>query len=495
MAKKTRATKAAGKRKTSAGGTTASAVMVINMIPASLSGETNQDSEPNIAVNPQNPNQIVATAFTPDPAGGNLAPVFLSNDGGQTWSLNTIVPSAIPGREAITGDISVAFSPKSNVLYAGILRFPSPPNDTRLNILRAKNASAGTQMEVLADRNGVDQPFLIGGVSNNGGADHVYVGDNDLATLPKKTSTVDACQNGAQAKAKFKALRVDGLPGNGQNGPQVRPACHPDGTVYVGFYRWLAQSGDWEANTLVVTADAVLVRDDQGASGTKAFQDLLDGDGSLGRRVAPRVTFPFHSTGQGVPGQQRRGGDIAVAVDPNDSSIVYFAWGAVDPSGGYFLHLRQSKDRGKTWSANDVRTIPEAINPALAVNAKGLVGFAYQQLTGSGSSQRWVTHFQCSQDATLAKWDDLVLANVPANTPSVGPPAGFDPYLGDYIGLVSVGTNFFGTFCANNTPDQANFPNGVTFQRSHDFATRRLLDAKGRPVAVSIDPFFFRVTR
>ena len=45
-------------------------VFVINMIPKSLSGEQNQDSEPNLAVNPANPLQASATAFTPDPLSG-----------------------------------------------------------------------------------------------------------------------------------------------------------------------------------------------------------------------------------------------------------------------------------------------------------------------------------------------------------------------------------------------------------------------------------------
>lgn len=470
-------------------------VMVVNMIPRSLSAETNQDSEPNIAVNPQNANEIVATAFTPDPAGGTLAPVYISTDGGQTWSLNSIVPSEEPGSEAITGDISVAFSPKSNMFYAGILRFPAPPNDTRLSILRAKDVTSSTAMEVLEDRNGVDQPFLLGGVMSMGGADRVYVGDNDLAvTPPTKTSTVDVCLDAAQAKAKFKSMRVDTVGGAEQNGPQVRPACHSDGTVYVSYYRWLATSGNWEANTLMVTADVVLVRDDKGASGTAAFADLKDADGTTGRRIAAGVRIPFHYTGVGVPGQERRGGDIAIAVDPRNSSLVYLVWASVDPATGYTLHLKSSKDRGVTWSAQDLRTIQEAINPALAVNSAGQVGFLYQQLMGTGASQRWVTHFRQSQDDTMANWSDLVLATVPATTPLVNGPGGFDPYIGDYIGMVSVEQNFYGVFCANNTPDPANFPNGVTFQRNHDLTTHRLLDLRGTQVAVSIDPFFFSVT-
>src|ERR1041385_9248211 len=40
-------------------------VVVVNMIPRTLSGEEHQDSEPTIAVNPANPNQIAASAVTP----------------------------------------------------------------------------------------------------------------------------------------------------------------------------------------------------------------------------------------------------------------------------------------------------------------------------------------------------------------------------------------------------------------------------------------------
>src|SRR5262245_37755664 len=70
-------------------------VLVVNMIPRALSGEENQDSEPTIAVNPANPRQIAASAFTPDPAEGPRAPIFVSTDEGETWTLNSIVPSTV----------------------------------------------------------------------------------------------------------------------------------------------------------------------------------------------------------------------------------------------------------------------------------------------------------------------------------------------------------------------------------------------------------------
>jgi hypothetical protein len=73
--------------------------------------------------------------------------------------------------------------------------------------------------------------------------------------------------------------------------------------------------------------------------------------------------------------------------------------------------------------------------------------------------------------------------------------AGFHPYLGDYIYLTAVGPTFYGIFSANNTPDNANFPNGVKFQRNANFTTHQLLNVDNQtPVSVSIDPFFFSIT-
>src|SRR3954447_16625316 len=126
-------------------------ITIVNMIPRSRSGETNQDSEPNLAVDPQNPLHMVATAFTPDPGNGPRAPIFTSTDGGFTWQLNSIVPG---GRS--TRDISVSFASRGGALYAGILRF----SDAHLNILRTADPFLATPMAVLVDSDGEDQPWV-----------------------------------------------------------------------------------------------------------------------------------------------------------------------------------------------------------------------------------------------------------------------------------------------------------------------------------------------
>ena len=104
-----------------AGESHAAQVTVVNMIPLAQSGETNQDSEPNLAVNPANPLQVAGSAFTPSQGfcGPNLAPIFVSSDGGNTWAMNCIVPSDGSG---MTSDITVRFAETSTIEPKALLR-------------------------------------------------------------------------------------------------------------------------------------------------------------------------------------------------------------------------------------------------------------------------------------------------------------------------------------------------------------------------------------
>ena len=461
-----------------------SKVVVVNMIPRSLSGEANQDSEPTIAVNPANPLQIAGSAFTPDPAGGDVAPIYVSNDGGMTWSLNSIVPSSAPDG-SMTADITVAFSTAGNRLYAGIIRLPFPGNRTRLNILRTGDFQSAATMEVLVDRTGqgVDQPYVQAVTVANGtdkGKDRLYVGDNDFSSPSGHTATVDQSLDAAKSTPTFSSVRIEKRTTSGQDGPPVRPAIHADGTVYALFHSWRTFNGTTGAGT----ADIVLVRDDEGGTGANPFTALVDpGDSKVGKRVAQNVKFNFN----GFLGLQRTGGDVAIAVDGTNSANVYVAYND-DEGSDYVLHLVRSQDRGLTWSA-DLRKIRNALNPALAINSAGAIGMLYQQLTGTGAAARWVTKFESSTNAS--SWSAMTLATVAANDP----PKEFDPYLGDYDHLMAVGKDFYGVFSTSNLPRKANFPQGVQYQRNANFTTNALLDVdNATPVHVSIDPFFFKVS-
>ncbi|HKI00007.1 MAG TPA: hypothetical protein VJ999_12930 [Candidatus Sulfotelmatobacter sp.] len=326
----------------------------------------------------------------------------------------------------------------------------------------------------------MDQPFVH--AFSNAGKDIVCIGLNDLGVAGGQTATIDRALDGNAAPPAFVSVRIETRSTGtaGQNGPQIRPASAADGTAYAAFYGWRS----FDRNSGSVTADVVVVRDDPGG-GAAPFTALLDSSDNLaGQRVALNVQFVWN----GTMGNQRTGGDIAIAVDPNNSQRVYVAW-ADEQSSVYTLHLRCSNNGGQVWSANDIQTMANATNPALAINANGVLAFAYQHVTGTGAAQRWVTQVdQTSDDAT---WTPLVLATVPAGNPQPQ----FQPYIGDYIRMISVGADFYGVFSANNLPDQNNFPNQVKYQRNADFNAGTLLATdRSTPVNVSIDPFFFKIT-
>jgi len=227
--------------------------------------------------------------------------------------------------------------------------------------------------------------------------------------------------------------------------------------------------------------EMIMTRDDAWGAGATPFAAL----GANGAVVAPSRFIQWNA----IMGQERLGGDLAVAVDPNNSSTVWVAW--CDRVGGatgtdWTMHVRRSTDRGKTWS-KDLRTIKNAKNPGLAINSNSELGLLYQAFTGS----RWVTTLELTSNAWSTAATTLVLHTAQSATPA----RTFFPYIGDYVRMITVGTSFYGVFCGNNTPDHANFPNGVTYQRNANWTTKTLLNLDGQtPVAVSIDPFFFHYT-
>lgn len=464
-------------------------VTVVNMIPNAQSNETRQDSEPNLTVNPVNPLQIAGSAFTVNYTGATTtAPIFVTTNGGTTWTANNIVPSG----NGSTGDITLRFGGTSNVLYGGTLRGGS---GLTLNILRTTNFTSPTVMTLLRSRANVDQPYVQAETVPGLGVDRVFVGLNDFGAAGGKTATVDRTLSGTVASPAWVSARLERRTTCGQDGPPIRPAVHPDGTIYAISYRYRPPNGCVSP----IASDVVVYRDDSWVSGNNAntrFANLTDpSDGLAGRIVMSNVRVPFTNSSQAAFGQERFvSSNLSIAVDPTNSSRVYAAW--ADLPGGvtpYTLHVRRSDDRGVTWSGADLITISNATNPALAVNNFGKVAFLYQANTPFGvplANQRWETHVRRSIDLG-ATWDDTVLANVSAATPTVT----FIPYIGDYDHIMAVGRDFYGIFSASNVPNLANFPQGVSYQRNANFTTQQLFNVAGTTVvAASIDPFFFKLT-
>jgi hypothetical protein len=465
---------------------------LVNMIPQNRSGERNQDSEPTLAIDPNDYSRAAGSAFTWDnltqsPMTTATAPIYVSNDRGVTWTMAYIVPSSI-GSGFPTGDINLTFGStlsgaplhETSWLYGGILRAPTFP----MSVLRTQDFLDGaTVMAILDTRSGnVDQPHTraltaTGGVGT--GQDKLYVGFNNgygCGAPSGRTSTLDVTQSGSVGAPAFGLDLIEARNTACQDGFAQVPAPHLDGTVYAAFIH------DWNG-----TPRVVVVRDDAWASGGSPFTALIDpSDLVAGRFVTPGITIQ-----SGNMGQQRLGAsNLSIAVDPRNSDRVYVAYG---DSGGFnseTIHVRRSTDRGQNWSG-DLLTVTNAMNPEIAINSLGTVGVLYQRVVSS----HWETHLvrTTDTDATVFDTPGVLLANTDSTQPTNTIASAV--YVGDYASLVAGGKNFFGMFSASNYPDTSTFMPGVVFQRFADWGTHKLYAdaAHTTEVPISIDPYFFEV--
>lgn len=413
---------------------------LVDVIPRTLQSEFAQNSEPSIAVNPLNPDQVMITAFG---AGAAVNPVFFSKDGGKTWVLHQYLASS---------DTSLAWGTGGNVYLANLSTsgaMIAAWKATRPELRHRFAPLARSHYRPRGD--GADQPWIE--VATIDRADRIFVAFNDLSQPSQTASIRYSLDRGTTWR---NTVIERGVPGDGYDGAAVRVASR--GTrVYAVFERFNAR--DTNGDEL---GEVVIVRDDAGGAG--GFKDL--GAGGVGVTIAGNVTLP-----QGFLGQERLGSDLSIAIDPNDSNRLSVAFAAV--SGGRpFVAVTLSTDGGVTWQQVFATTEGSAL-PAIAIASNGTIGLLYTNYDGSHLETRFTQSFDVftsHSEETLSRFEDQSLVPV------------FDPFIGDYQDLVAVGNVFFGTFSASNETDA--FPKRPVLLRD---ATRL-----GVTVPFSIDPYFFK---
>ena len=195
-------------------------------------------------------------------------------------------------------------------------------------------------------------------------------------------------------------------------------------------------------------------------------------------------------------GQERTDAELAIAVDPNNPSRVIVVYGTAPgdsiSTANTQLVVAESTDGGATWQTKGQLGAGSTnfALPALSILANGSVGLLYGDY--NFGTNKLSQHLLTTTN-DFASTNDVLLGTESNLNPSFA----FDPYIGDYFDLTSVGNNFYGTFSASNLDDGTNATlNGATtflrnFTGTPGTANFQLKDTTGNNVAGSIDPYVF----
>jgi len=349
---------------------------IVDIIPNIASAESEQNSEPSLAVDPFDPRQMIAGSF------GSGTPYFKTVNSGTTWSHYGNLD---------TDDKSLAWKQDGSAALTATLLELTPPPNTTAEIRTYSGTTAGSnfgspiQIFNPSPSHDLDQPWMRTGPSN-----HVYVTYNDLSASGGKTASVLVSTDGGSHYTSFTLDRVGGSAPSGfaQDAPTVRSAVNGN-TVYAIFTRWNTVVEN-DSDGARLGSQVVIVRSDDG--GADLFTAFGPGDGV---QVATTISaFPPDTPSPTTPqtpltlGQERIGGDAAIAVDPNNAMHVVVAYGnAPGPnhSGELQLVVTESTNGGMTWTQKfatpAVAGGVKSALPALSILQNGTIAL-YQLRSG-----------------------------------------------------------------------------------------------------------------
>src|SRR5436190_8171069 len=442
-------------------------IKIIDVIPSGDSGETAQDSEPSIAVNPLNTDQIIAGSFSTSTS------FFLTLDGGTTWSHYD---------DLTTTDKTLAWKTDGSLIYAVTMTLNSDLS-TYVGSVAVEDFGSPINTYAPASPDYLDQPWVRAGPLN-----HLYVAYNNLNNYPAgNTASVNVSADGGLTYTTTVLDRIGGIVG--QDAPAVRLDVSGSRS-YAIFTRWNTVVED-DANGARYGSEVVVVRsDDGGADGFTALGTAGNGT------VVGNTTSVFANTSN-TPltlGRERiAGGDSAIAIDPNNVDHVVIAYldaPGADGSGLMQLVVAESTDGGLTWTTKyttDAGT--RSAQPGLAILDNGTIGLLYDNY--DHVTNKLSQHFLKTSDDFVTTTDTVLATENNAAAPFI-----FNPYLGDFFELHSIGNTFYGTFSASNRDDGTN-ASFLNLSLDRDFtgtpgtADFQLTNSVGAAVSFSIDPYLF----
>ena len=411
---------------------------------------TNGGTEPSIAVDPSNTNNIaVMSGF----GGWNgNASIATSSDGGNTWTLQNSIPNP-PGAGGTSGcpcDQQGDYG-QTGTFFGTFLSFT--PTDvytgSSTNLTSAAswqwfttgNPAVTQQTNAAAGSGNSDQPWLVTAPNpSNLSQDNVYVAYDDFTVSPVGMHVATSSN---ATPPNFTTNVNTGAGGGGINPGHRMAADKKTGVVYDLFQRSTG-GGDDSSKSI----NYMLNRSTNGGTTW-----TLNGS-STGWQVAnadsDQPTAKFGSTNALL------GGVDHLAVDSNTGEV-YVAYGNRDPAtNNNRISVARLQDDGSgnmiVANTSFLTGQVQAALPSLAVANNGTIGALYDTFDGftpSTSLPIFSAHLAQSTDHG-ATWNDRILETFTDPNTDNGNARQRD--LGDYQEVNAVGRNFYGVFSGNQIP-------------------------------------------
>lgn len=398
-----------------------------------------RDTEPSIAVNPANPQEIIIVTFSEPWESQQGAPIWRSTDGGATWTKIRVI-SQPPTGGAGPGDQAVMFNPTGRLFVAELESGPGIGTKP-LNYIYRQNGGVDSPF-LRGLTYGDDQPLIATQRATAGPcANHLY---SPWLGFPHPSDSTKREQSKVSHSADDGANMTEVGAGDNSQHPNrtTRIAVAPSGRVYVVYKA--RHVGQPAAARFERAQFRVNRSDDCGATWS-----VLGAGGVSVHGPDTVQTWFTNEFGNAAKGEvnRARSSDAWIAVDPSDEDV-YVVYTNLDGSGRGQLFVARSTDRGLSWTSTQVTDgLNHSAFPEIAVADNGAVGVLFIDYDDSGPATIFRHRFARSTDDG-ATWTVKTLQSM---NPSLIPVTKTFIW-GDYEGLTAAGNTFYGVFTGQSLP-------------------------------------------